>query len=119
MSKAINWFVAEGSAGFTSDPEQAKKINGYPIACPGGLNQVWRRHFAADKAKVDLVWELLLDTMETQAILVDEDNNEANNTRLEGAMEGIVKALALLTEGNTEEESLKWVRREADRRYDE
>ena len=66
MTRALEMFVAEGSAGFTTDPDQAMKSrNGNPIACPGGLNQVWKRHFEQDRAKSEAIWELLFDAYDT------------------------------------------------------
>lgn len=104
MGRAVTWFVASGSDGFTSDPEQAKKINGYPIACPGGLNNVWKKHFSEDKAKSDAVFELLLDAIE------DEQREQAL---------GLAKAVAVLRYGAASDENLDKVRADADAAFEE
>lgn len=99
MSGALEWFVAEGSAGFTSDPDQAKKSrNGNPIACPGGLNQVWKAHFRRDRMRLNQVWELLFDAYET---LLEQPEDAG----FQALCRGYTKALAILEYGDDSEEN--------------
>lgn len=120
--KAEYWFVAEGSAGFTSDPNQAKKArNGSPIACPATLSQVWKAHFKKDKDRQEAIWDMLLDEMEKFYELTDPQNNHADHELgqlLLASVDSLERSLAVLKYGVVNDDSMKAVKTEAIKRYD-
>lgn len=120
---ALDWFVAEGSAGFTSDPDQAKKTrNGHPIACPGGLNQVWKAHYKQDKDRQEAIWEMLLDEMEKVYELDDaarDDHDAHERAHVHRACAHSLRdALAVLKYGLVNSDTHKAIMSEAHKRYD-
>lgn len=123
MSRVEEWFLAQGSMGFTMDPDQAQKSkNGNPIACPGALNQTWRKHFAQDKERREVIWNLMLDEMEKFYELSDRPDDHDAHERAQlclSAVDAFKRSLAALIYGVVNDDSCKAVMREANHRYDQ
>lgn len=114
-----NWYVAKGSAGFTSDPEQAEKNSaGHPYACNGYVARVWKAHYAQDRARRDALWELLLDNMEEEAE-VEASLNEARVVAWGATGNALRSALAIMHYGVVSEASIIAIKRAAERKYNE
>lgn len=114
-----DWYVAEGSAGFTRGVEGAKRNKeGHPYACNGYVTQVWKAHYAQDKARRDAIWEKLLDNMEEE-VDIAEENEEAKVVAWRTAGNVLRSTLAILHYGVDSEPALAAIGRMAERKYNE
>lgn len=119
MSGSVGWYVAKGSAGFTSDPEQAEKNSaGHPYACNGHVARVWKAHYAQDIARRNLLWEKLLDKMEEEED-ARQENDEGKFVAWETARNILRGTLAILHYGVDSPQALAAIDRMAERKYNE
>jgi hypothetical protein len=130
MSEDVWYISATSQKGFTSDPEMAvKDLTGAAVLCPGNVRRLldsqdkkYQRSLDVQRKEIRQVWDALLDKMEV-LLEAEESHDLQYSTDLDGQIEGITIALAILEYGHDYEQdpdaTLERVAEMARVRYDQ
>lgn len=117
MNLSGHAYIAKNGEGFTTFPDLAQTVSvlgeDLPVLAPGITGWVRQRHLR----NTSRIWSALLDAMEWQYEGL-ESPPDRPDVSLNGHIDGLEHALAILFHGVADEGALKLVRAEASVRYE-
>lgn len=115
----VSWaYATDDGYGFTTDYENAKKVNGMPVLCTGFSRYV-SEHYIQNQKKL---WSALLDKMEEIFELEEQESTSDVRRALALGREheaALVRSLAIIIYGADRNGTMSIIRAQANVRYDQ